>query len=664
MCAARCPTHLLPLDEAFAHDLVDGGFHEPGSDGFAVAVAIGIIGDGVEVRCYIVHEFLKLVLYGLGALRFGTDVPGEVFEREECSMRAAMPEVGLGSTQNSFARIPGAKLQADALVGFNTKWDPSNNLTMSFDVSWSHTTNDNGGNQSWFEADYPGSSLANAAFALGPKNLPTFTGLPNFANTSQLRTGYHDFEGQDFDDKIYEGDYRLKVSFDSGILKNIQAGANYSQRTKGLVTVKTPDDIIALQQGLQLPSNLYSPVTGASNLLGTGMFTTPFPGFSVNAVNAYLLSPVAIAQSANPAATQALFASNGGGFGVVPQLGSSGTVKEETAGAFVEASFGDKKWSGNLGVRVTHTKTLSSGVNQDISGVTYTAAGYPQISLTPPVPHTQSGSYAVFLPNANFKYAASNSAMLQLAVAKTLTRPTLSDLFLEENINARPASAGGQTISQGNPGLKPMEAWNYDAALTWHQNQGNFLSAALFAKSISNLEYQGGTTETIAGLQWQVSEPQNLLSEKLIGYELSGQYAFTGLPAPFDGLGFQANYSYSRPSGGSSAAQGYTQTNNVTYNLIGFYEKGPIQFRLAYNWRNAHISQHNLNGTYIDNLMVAAYGEVDASVQYNLNKYFAVFAQALNLNDEHVLQYWNYTDRVSDYEGYGRRFGLGARMKF
>ena len=157
-------------------------------------------------------------------------------------------------------------------------------------------------------------------------------------------------------------------------------------------------------------------------------------------------------------------------------------------------------------------------------------------------------------------------------------------------------------------------------------------------------------------MQWQVSEPQNLLSEKLIGFELSGQYSFTVLPAPFDGLGVQANYSYSHPSGGSSEAQGYTQTNNETYNLIGFYEKGPIQLRVAYNWRNAYISQHNLNGTYADKLFVAAYGEVDASLQYSLNEHFAVFAQALNLNDEHVLQYWNYTDRISDYEGYGRRF--------
>lgn len=160
----------------------------------------------------------------------------------------------------------------------------------------------------------------------------------------------------------------------------------------------------------------------------------------------------------------------------------------------------------------------------------------------------------------------------------------------------------------------------------------------------------------------------NLLTEKLIGVELSGQYVFSDLPAPFDGLGLQGNYSYAHPSGGAAGKQSYTDMNSQTYNLIGFYEKGPVQFRVAYNWRNAYISQHNVNtlngAPYSDNLIVAAYGEVDASVQYTINNHFIVFAQALNLNDEKVDRYWNIPDRISDYEGYGRRFGLGVRVKY
>ena len=547
-------------------------------------------------------------------------------------------------------------------AGINIRFDPSPRLTMTLDGSWSNATNKNGGNQSWFESDY--GALPNAAFALGPHNLPTFTGLGDLSPSDKLLTGFHTFEGQDFNDRIYQGDFRTSYKLDWGILKSIQAGANYSERTKSLTTVKTPDNIINLFQGLPLPSNLYSPVGDASNLFGTGMFTTPFPGFSIADVEKYLLSPAVVA-TLTPA-QQAQLAANGGGFGTVVNQGASGRVKEKTAGGFIEASFGAANWSGNIGLRFTHTDTASTGVYQAITGVTYTPAGYPDVSYGPTAPHVQSGSYSSVLPAANFKDDLTPNLMLQVAVAKTLTRPTLYDLMIMQSVNAR-QGVGGLTIAQGNPDLKPMKAWNYDAALTWHR-KGDFLSVAMFQKSISNLEYTGTTIQQIAGQNWNVTQPLNLLSQDIIGVEVSGQYTFSSLPAPFDGLGVQANYSYAHPSGGSSAQNGYKDRDPITYNLIGFYEKGPVQFRVAYNWRNAYVSQHNrttLSGQpYENDLIVAPYGELDASLNLAVLNNVTVFVQALNLNNERAVRYWGTKDRIGDYEGYGRRFGFGARVKF
>jgi len=545
-------------------------------------------------------------------------------------------------------------------AGINVKFDPSSRLSMTLDGSWSNATNDNGGNQSWFESDY--GPLPGAVYSLGPNNLPVFTGLGDLSPSANLKTGFHTFEGQDFRDTIYQGDFKLRYKFDSGLLRSVQAGANYSERTKGLVTVKTPDNIIALFQGLPLPSNLYSPVKDVSNLFGTGMFATPFPGFRIGEVAPYLLSQTATLTPDQ----QALLAANGGGFGVVKNEGASGTVKEKTEGGFVEATFGHADWSANVGLRFTHTKTDSVGVYQAITGVTYTDAGYPQVSYAPVAPHTQRGSYSAVLPAANFKDDLTDRLLLQVAVAKTLTRPTLYDLLILQSVNAR-QGVGGLSIAQGNPGLKPMKAWNYDAALTWHHNS-NFLSVAVFQKSLSNLEYTGTTTQQIAGQTWTVTQPLNLLSSDITGVEVSGQYTFSSLPAPFDGLGIQANYSYAHPSGGSASENGYKERDPVTYNLIGFYEKGPIEFRVAYNWRNAYVSQHNrvtLNGQpYENDLFVKAYGELDASLNVALTRNVTVFVQALNLNNQRASRYWGTTDRVGDYEGYGRRFGVGARAKF
>ena len=209
-------------------------------------------------------------------------------------------------------------------VGLNAKFDPTSRLSMVVDGSWSEATNNNGGNQSWFETDY--GALPNATFHLGPNNLPVMSNLGSLQPSPTLAAGFHDFEGQDFIDKIYQFDYRLKYEVDTGILKNIQAGLNYSQRSKTQDTVKTPVingvDLTSIGNGTIIPASLYSPVKGINNLFGTGMFLSGLPGLNDRAFDAYLLSPAVIA-TYTPAQMAAL-AANGGGFAAQLIPSSSG----------------------------------------------------------------------------------------------------------------------------------------------------------------------------------------------------------------------------------------------------------------------------------------------------------------------------------------------------
>ena len=539
-------------------------------------------------------------------------------------------------------------------LGFNARYIATPRLSMVFDASWSKATNDNGGNQSWSEADY--GALPNATYKLGPNNLPVMSDLGNLQPSPALITGFHDYEGQDFIDKIYQADYRAKYEIESGILKNIQAGINYSHRAKTQLTVKTPVingvDLTTVGNGLVLPTSLYSPVSGITNLFGTGMFESGLPGFSDAEFDAYLLSPAAMATYTD--AQKAALAANGGGFAAQIIPSSSGEVKEKTTGGFIEAAFGgDHGWSGNIGLRATKTSTISTG---SFAQPILLPGNANQLDFGPPSPIEQRGSYTKLLPNANLKVDLTPHLMAQFAVAETLTRPTLSALLIKASYSIqRPP----YSINQGNPNLKPMSAWNYDAALTWHQ-ASNFLSLAVYKKSVTNLLGNGISNITYLGQPFTVYQPININSEHYTGFEVSGQYTFNMLPAPFDGLGIQANYSYTHPS--------TAFTNSVTYNLIGFYEKGPMQVRVAYNWRNAQVLSGNVvtvNGTSVHNdEFQAAYGELDASIQYTITRNIAVFAQALNLTDEKSIKYFGVPDRIEDYEGYGRRFGVGARVKF
>ena len=539
-------------------------------------------------------------------------------------------------------------------MGFNAKLDATSRLSMVVDASWSKATNNNGGNQSWSEADY--GALPNATFNLGPSNLPVMSNLGSLQPSPTLAAAFHDYEGQDFTDEIYQFDYRLKFEVGTGILKNIQAGVNYSDRSKEQLTVKTPVingvDLTSVGNGTVFPAGFYSPVNGINNLFGTGMFASGLPGFSDAAFDTYLLSPAASATYTS--AQMAALAANGGGFAAQLIPSSSGKVKESTTGGFVEASFaGDNGWSGNIGLRASTTSTKSAG---SFAQPMLVPGNANQLAFGPPSPIQQSGSYSKFLPDANLKVDLTPDLTAQFAVAETLTRPTLSALLIEASYSIqRPP----YSINQGNPDLKPMMAWNYDAALTWHRDS-NFLSIALYQKSVSNLLGNGITYVTYLGQPFTVSQPININSEDYRGVEVSGQYTFSTLPAPFDGLGIQANYSDTHPSSAYS--------DSITYNLVAFYEKGPIQVRVADNWRNAQDLTRNtvtVNGTSVQNdEFQASYGQVDASVQYTITKNFILFAQALNLNNEKSIKYWGTRDRIEDYEGYGRRYGFGVRVKF
>ena len=233
-----------------------------------------------------------------------------------------------------------------------------------------------------------------------------------------------------------------------------------------------------------------------------------------------------------------------------------------------------------------------------------------------------------------------------MAVAKTLTRATLSDLLLIRDINPRPRE---RSIRDGNPGLEPFTAWNYDAALTYYLGQASFLSIAVFKKDIKNLTENVTSTIQIQGFDFQRTRPENVGNDSIKGIEFSGQYTFEGLPSPFDGLGVQANYSLVDPSA-------------TTYNVVAFYEKGPLQARIAYNYRDSYeISSRGRRGQPEN---VAAYGITDASINYALDERITLFAQGLNIFNEKTFQYSVFKERTILFETFGPRYAFGVRANF
>ena len=556
---------------------------------------------------------------------------------------------GWGSGVVNFSRPRLAETKA---LGLNVKWNHSPALTSVFDVSGSKATDRNGGNQTWFDVNLnaPGFNSAQLTYKLGPNNLPTYGNLGTISDTSRATLNGHVWEGQGVDDEVKQASYTGKYKIDAGLLKSLDFGLDHSDREKTRSIYGTPG-LWGLYGNLPIPQSMFSTAANSANFMGSGMFSSNFPSFDFRALQAYLLTDAAINQSPNPAATRAYIASHGNGFAAEFVPGASGSVREKNTGGFLQANmageWGDNSWAANVGLRYVSTNTISMGVGQEILRIDTPTSGERVVVLSPPVALTEKGTYKEWLPSFNFKTDLGDNLLLQVGVSKSMTRATLADLLIARTINARERE---RSISAGNPGLTPMVAKNYDLSMTWYDGKGSYLSGAVFSKKLSNLAQRSTSTVTIVGEPFFVNRPENLGKSKLSGVELGGQYLFAGLPAPFDGFGVQANITH------------VERANTKTYNLGAFYEKGPIQVRAAYNYRNAY--QETDRGRRGQPEHIAAYGELNANLSYAVNQNLTVFAQGINLGDTKIHSYSIYPERLINYESYGPRYAIGARISY
>jgi iron complex outermembrane receptor protein len=234
---------------------------------------------------------------------------------------------------------------------------------------------------------------------------------------------------------------------------------------------------------------------------------------------------------------------------------------------------------------------------------------------------------------------------------------------------------GELQASGGNPDLKPYLSDNYDLSLEWYYNRAGYVSVGAFRKNISNFvvnEYVPLTVPITNSSQsaafpnntatFLFNTPTNAKSAYAEGLELAIQHTFNYLPAPFDGLGFNANATFMHSnavmdSGNTSQTFALMGLGN-SQNFIVFYEKGPVGLRVAYNHRDAFLqSTAPVTNT-------KAYGQLDAQASYKVLDNLLVLLEGSNLTGAVVQQYDRYLNEFDNLENYGRRYAIGVRMDF
>ena len=301
-----------------------------------------------------------------------------------------------------------------------------------------------------------------------------------------------------------------------------------------------------------------------------------------------------------------------------------------------------------------------------------TAFGDGSVQVTP-----VDVSYDEWLPSLNLKLDLDNGHLVRFAASRTLSRPSVDELSQRPAISTLPdietgidngtggtvqAFGGFQGSQSGNAQLAPQLATSFDLSWEWYFNDSGSVTFTAFHKEIDDfinpapLSVLGpdGTPLQISGQNVPFNSFLNEQDDTAIvkGAEFAYQQFYDFLPGVLSGLGAQFNYSYidadgieptidpNLPSddpvvGRFAIDRGiFPRVSEHNINLVGLYEKGPVQARLAYNWRSEfQVTPRDVIFPFAS-IYQPSTGQLDASAFYDVNENIKIGVQGVNLLDD------------------------------
>lgn len=363
-------------------------------------------------------------------------------------------------------------------------------------------------------------------------------------------------------------------------------------------------------------------------------------------------------------------------------------VSEDTAAAYVEMDFEGQLAGMPLtavaGVRYEKTSVDVGGTDAPVTGLRILDETEMLAQYGGAQPIAADADYEAILPNFSVKLELSEDLVARLAASQSLTRPTLESMSPVTVIGTT-RQGGDLTSTSGNPALQPFTATNLDLSLEWYYSDASYLSAGYFRKNVANFIINTTVDKTFTLADGSLLKdpstgsnknapdsadsvavfantlPSNGESAIVDGVELALQHTFDS------GFGLMANTTLV----GSNAELDPADINQVfaltglsdSYNLVLFYEQGPLQGRIAYNWRDSFVqslTQSNGDGVVI----VEDYAQVDASASYDVTDNLTLVLEGINLTNEYVHKRGRFANQLLLIEDSGRRVALGVRGSF
>jgi TonB-dependent receptor len=262
-----------------------------------------------------------------------------------------------------------------------------------------------------------------------------------------------------------------------------------------------------------------------------------------------------------------------------------------------------------------------------------------------------------------------------------------------------------QSISGGNPAVKPERAYGVDAYYEYYvQPQGYFMVGA-FYKKVEDVLYTsrrtfGSNALDTGGIDrsgYAFSGITNGGSGRIYGFEAAAQFqlepytADLGLPDWMGGFGFTANATYNDSEVSKPAildAAGVITsperkvplpgTSQVVYNVGAYYEKYGLSVRLQYQNRTTWADGFADTLADAGDTYWADDDELDFSARYELFDGFEIYFDASNLLNNPGRRYSDPSNLLNasgiptvrngqytiEWEQFGRRYNGGIRFTF
>jgi TonB-dependent receptor len=286
---------------------------------------------------------------------------------------------------------------------------------------------------------------------------------------------------------------------------------------------------------------------------------------------------------------------------------------------------------------------------------------------------TSKLSYDYVLPSLNLRLDTGNGLQFRVAYSKGIAPPDFGYVRNSFRPQARVSTNYPEIfpgalqpivfVEAGNAQLKPVTSNNYDFSAEWYFNNTiGRLTLAAFYKEIKGVNVPGffPTELTNNGvtlpalLRTAVNSPA---TGKIKGVELGYEQTYDFLPGLLSGFGLSANVTFLDPgnieqgslsqaypnlaSAGNSANATSTDISKLplvglskwNVNIAPFYQKGPLEIRLGYNWRSKFLlTVQDVIYPYQPTFNNAA-GYLDGSISVAVNNHFKLGLQATNLLD-------------------------------